>query len=277
VSGLKETEDLNKLYEEAIAYVKSRGLKLFPGTLLLSEGVLGRVIWSSGSDDWKAFIEIAKEEGAGTIIVEATKGWEEEHVNDLGSLRLAWIKDSVAYIFSKQAEWWIESVGKEPEAEEAPPIAIRYGGEEQIPKEALQELQSKDENQLADEILAFLSKEFPELGVFSYRNVELFLEQKGIHRLALEPKLRFKIEKVEAIVRQRLEQEHLKKEKEQIEKERATLPKLIEECLEWAKKNQIRKATKSNIDFFLTEKEIELTKTSRDALYNQVNFKLQRI
>jgi len=271
---LKETEDLNKVYEEAIAYIKSRGFKLFPGTLLLSEGVLGRVIWSSGSDDWKSFFEIAKEEGARTVIVEAIKGREDEHANDLGSLRLAWIKDGVAYVFSKQTEWWMESVRKR-EAEEAPAIAIRYGGEERIPKEALQELQSKDENQFVEEILAFLSKEFPEASTVI--GIPNFWQQKGIQRWALEPKLQFKIEKVEARVRQRLEQERLKKEKEQIEKERAILPKLIEECLEWAKKNQIRKVTKSNIDFFLTEKEIELTKTSRDALYNQVNFKLQRI
>ncbi len=272
---LTETENLNKIYEEVVEYIKSQNLRIFPGKLTLDEGFLNQVTWSSESDDWKSFIEIAKEEGAKTIIVGIDKD-EDEHTNEIGSLKLAWIKDGVTYIFEKQAEWWIESIKEEHEMKK-PPIAIRYGVEEQIPEEVLKEIQSKDENQLADEMLAFLSKEFPEANMIGYRNTELFWEQKGIHRWSLEPKLRLKIEKVEAIVRQKFEQERLKKEKERIEKEKELLPKLVEECLEWARKNQIKKVTKSNIDYFLIEKEIELTRNSRDALYNQVNFKLRTV
>ncbi|MGB9659196.1 MAG: hypothetical protein ACPLY9_01540 [Nitrososphaerales archaeon] len=272
---MTEIENLNKIYEEIVEYIKSQNLRIFPGRLTLTEGFLNQVIWGPESDDWKSFIEIAREEGAKTIIVEIAKG-EDEHTNDIGSLKLVWIKDGVTYIFEEQAEWWIESIKEEREMEEVTPMAIRYGVREQIPEEVLKELQSKDESQLADEMLAFLSKEFPEANMIGYRNTELFWGQKGIHRWSLEPSLRLKIEKVEAIVRQKLEQERLKKEKEQIEKEKELIPKLVEECLEWAKKNQMKKVTKSNIDYFLIEKEIKLTRTSRDALYNQVNFKLQR-
>ncbi|MEM3538466.1 MAG: hypothetical protein QW193_01115 [Nitrososphaerales archaeon] len=270
---MTETENLNKIYEEIVEYIRSQNLRIFPGKLTLYEGFLNQVIWSQENDDWKSFIEIAREEGAKTIIVEITKG-EDEHTNEIGSLKLVWIKDGITYIFEKQAEWWIGSIKEERKMEEAP-IAIRYGVGEQIPEEVLKEIQSKDENQLADEMLVFLSKEFPEANMIGYRNTELFWEQKGIHRWSLEPKLRLKVEKAEAIVRQKLEQERLKKEKEQIEKEKKLLPKLVEECLDWARNNQIKKVTKSNIDYFLIEKEIELTKTSRDALYNQVNFKLR--
>jgi len=63
VIKLEEQDDLNKIYEEVVAYIKSQGLRIFPGKLL-TEGILNPVIWSLESGDWKSFIEIAREEGA---------------------------------------------------------------------------------------------------------------------------------------------------------------------------------------------------------------------
>jgi len=273
---MADLDNLNKIYEEMVKHIKSCGLRVFPtlsGEHSLAEELPNVMIWDSERDDWTSFIEIAKEEGVKTIIVETIRGKDENHADDIGSITLAWIKEGIIYAFEKYTEWSVEP----PREEVAPSIGVSYGREEQISKEALEELQNKDENQLAEEMLAFVSKEFPDLDrVGLYHKSELFWNQKGIGRWRLEPKLQFKIEKVDTIFREKLEQELAKKVKEQIEKEKEILPKLIEECLEWAKKNQIKKVTKSNIDYFLTEKEIGLTKISRDIMYNQVNFKIQR-
>jgi hypothetical protein len=282
---LGNQDNLNKIYEEMVEYIKSCGLRVFPtvsGQYNLDEEEPNVVIWDSARGDWKSFIEIAKEEGAKTIIVGVIKGRDDKHADDIGSIALAWIKDGVKYAFEEQTEWWVEST-----KEGAPSIGIGYRREGQISKEVMKDLQSKDENQLADEMLVFLSKEFPEPFITNYHSTEPFWEQKGINMWFLDPELRLKIEKVNTIVRQKFEQERLKKEKECIEKEKELLPKLVEECLEWAGKNHIKKVTKSNIDYFLTEKRIGinypltekgivLTRINRDAIYNEVNFKLQK-
>jgi hypothetical protein len=104
----------------------------------------------------------------------------------------------------------------------------------------------------------------------------LFWEQKGISRWLLEPELHLKVDKVDSLFRLNLEQEYSKRLKEQIETEKKLLPELVEECLDWAEKEQLKKITKSNLDYFLIDKESELTVTSRDILYHRVNLKLKR-
>jgi len=84
----------------------------------------------------------------------------------------------VIYAFEKYSEW---SVGFPDRKEVAPSIGIRSGREEQISEEALEELRSKNENQLAEEMLALFSKEFPSLDRRSSSGINtLFWEQKGI-------------------------------------------------------------------------------------------------
>jgi len=268
--------DLDEISAAASAYIKSCGMRLFRGSLLLNETGAGQVIWDPENDDWKSYVDIAKEEGARTIILDAEKG-EDKHSENIGSLTLAWMKEGVAYLFVKQTEWWRELVEKESEmAGRVPSVSFGVDGEDRTPKEVLKELETKGENELADEILKFVAKEFPDADRIGYRSTELYWEQLGVHRWSLDPKLRLKIEKVDALARQKLEQERLKKEKEQIEKEKSLLPGLVQECLDWARKNQLRRVTKSNIDYFIVEKDLGLSKISRDALYNQVNIKLQK-
>ena len=129
-------DDLNKTYEEMIVFIKSKGIRIFPGNLMLAERALSCAMWDPKNDDWKAFIEIAKDEGAKTMIVEVEKG-EGDHLDDIGSLTLAWIKDGIAFIFVKQAEWWMESLKEEPEIRELHSIPIRYESEERIPELSL--------------------------------------------------------------------------------------------------------------------------------------------
>jgi protein tyrosine phosphatase (PTP) superfamily phosphohydrolase (DUF442 family) len=63
-------------------------------------------IWEQEEeDDWKSFLEIAKEEGIETIIVEAIDGEEPDHTHEIGSIVFAWQKEGVTYTFMKQTDW----------------------------------------------------------------------------------------------------------------------------------------------------------------------------
>lgn len=71
------------------------------------------------------------------------------------------------------------------------------------------------------------------------------------------------------MVKQRVHEALLAREKQQ-------LPKLAEDCVKWAEENRLTKVTKANVDYFVISKGIQLSKFSKDALYNEVNFKLRK-
>lgn len=335
-------KNLEKMYGEIVSYLKSENINIFHGTPALSEGNASVVVWDRDNDDWKSFIDTAKEAGVTYMIVSKQKA-EDTHADEIGSVTLAWIKEGIVYLFNKAADWWEEEAETEEESGVVRSrLGLALGGE--IPKKLLKELKEKNEKDLADELVSFAAKEFPErldeisaselcslfwqkkglrygyvddpeisikirkvdilaqqkleqtkyAGILEksekelaeealefvekefgeetppHRATDLFWESKGIRRYTSDASLRLKIEKVEALVRQKLEQEQMKHEKE-------ILQKLVKECLEWARENELRKVTKSNVDYFLTEKGVQLSKTSKDALYNQVNFKLRKL
>jgi len=130
----------------------------------------------------------------------------------------------------------------------------------------------KSEEELANELVEFMKKEFPgEEQRISYRATGLFWQSKGVetHAFPRDPKVELKVEKVERLTRLKLEQETQKREKE-------VVPKLVDECVKWAKENGLRKVTKANVDYFLTERNQTLSKLSRDAIYNKVNLILAK-
>lgn len=329
-------EDLKGTCDQILAYLKSQNLKVFSGNPIIVEHTT--IMWDKDNDDWKSFIEIAKDEGARSMILHKEEG-RGEQANKIGSMTLAWIKDGIVYLFNKRADWWKQEIAEGGELPEiAPSIRIGYGGE--VPRKLRKELEEKSEEQLAEELVAFTDKEFPkgqgqmqssemsrlfwqkkgltygyvddpELSIKirkvemlfqqklsseilekpdeelvnealefakkqfgetppTYRVTDLFWESKGLRRYMADPNVRVKMAKVESMVRQKLEEGQVKHEKE-------VLPTLVDECLEWARKNGLRKVTKSNCDYFLTEKSVQLSKTSRDAIYNQVNFRLGKV
>lgn len=114
--------------------------------------------------------------------------------------------------------------------------------------------------------------EFPdELDRVSFRATGLFWESKGVsrHMYPRDPKVELKMEKAESLARNKLQQKTLKREKELI-------PKLVEECAEWARKNGLKKLTKSSLELFLSEKEQALSRMSKDMIYNKVNLILAK-
>ena len=319
-------------------------MKVFPGDIHLSEDDITSIVWNEEDDDWKTFVDLAKANNIPFMIVEHRLG-EEEHSKDIGMLTLAWIKDRLFYFFVREAEWFrTEDSEGESDGESqgsslsSRPLSVGY----QIPKKVKDELSRKTEEELAEEVVAFASKEFPEQiavmrtseitrlfwqrkgltsffiedpelsiktrkvdmladqklqelmyagflerkeeeiveeaskfikekstgGPVSPRALDMFWESKAIKRYTAPSNVRMKVERVESLVKQKLDEALLAKEKEQ-------LPQMTTDCLKWARENNLSKVTKANIEYFLTSNGIQLSKLSRDGLYNEVNFKLK--
>ncbi len=62
---------------------------------------------------------------------------------------------------------------------------------------------------------------------------------------------------------------------DRIMEEKEKMPKLIDECIQWAEENNLKKLTKAQMTVFLDEKDCSLTWTNDDILYTKVNFKLK--
>lgn len=151
-------------------------------------------------------------------------------------------------------------------------IKLRISGKEEITGKIPEEINNKSEEELANELVVFVRKEFPDDPSSSIRYLgrisDFFWRQKGVEKYQVDHAIRHKITKVEDLALKKLEREI-----QELEKER--LSKLVDECFLWAKKHGLKKVTKSNIYHFLTEKGAKLSTMNIDALYSQVNLKLQ--
>jgi hypothetical protein len=139
-------------------------------------------------------------------------------------------------------------------------------------KETIQLKETEEE--LASELSAFIRKEFPEQEsehFLPHKATRLFWLQKGVdpNIFALDTAARLKMEKAEMLALERMNKERFQKEKEM-------LPELTEKCIQWARKQGLKKVTKSNLSFFLSENELKVSQMTKDILYNKVNLELEK-
>jgi hypothetical protein len=176
-----------------------------------------------------------------------------EHKGEIGYIEIGYFIGDIYHAFIKSSEWFTP-----PEEEET----------EEEGSEGVEEIKEKTVEELSQEMIKYCKEEFPE--VFEdIKNInrmqESFWLEMGIeHIYNLDPKLRLKIEKVN----ERVEREILEEKKK---KEQEILPKLVEECVAWARKLGLNKVIKTNIHAFLNEKGISLTSPSEESLFIQVN------
>jgi hypothetical protein len=157
------------------------------------------------------------------------------------------------HIFTTDASWY------EPE----------YIDDEEDEK-VLEKLGKMSAEEIAKDMVAFANKQFPDsLDFFEIRNA--FLAENGTDRFGvnMDANLRVKIDKADRLAQQQIMQAVVKKEKEE-------LPKIVEECVKWAKENGFNKLTRSNLDAFLLEKSMSFSNPTHDALYIKVNFELKK-
>lgn len=283
-----ETEDLRPTLQEVEKYLKQEGFTAFYGYETARSRYLTVVVWAEEKSGWKGFLRAAKEAGTKVVVIqtssaqqlqgtlpegrpEETKSAEaatrlKRHLGKIGYIGLFWFKDGIKYSFSMSTDWWLQF---------STVMATSYPTERgerllEIPDD----IRKKTEKELADELVAFVLKEFPdELDRMSFRASRLFWESKGLpdywHLGREDPKIGLKVEKAESLAQFKLKQETQKREKQLV-------PKLVEECVNWAKENQLKKVNKTNLNSFLAEKELTLSKLSRDIIYSKVNIILAK-
>ena len=164
----------------------------------------------------------------------------------------------------------------EEEFEERVSLPISYEHEEISVKEIPEEIKSATPEELAAELISFAKKEFPDEERIWIRNIaSLFWRSKNLERWGLPPEIQLKIEKAEMLAQKQLDTERDIKEREQLEKEKAELPSLVNLCVDWVKEHGLKRVTKADVEAFLLEKNIEILPQTQRALYAMVNVQLK--
>jgi hypothetical protein len=276
------SEDLGKILQQIEVNLKKLGFTIFYGADTAKEELnFNEIRWDIDRSDWKGFLDIAKESEAKVVVLETTTFREEDfleraqditedregvelievpkelkkYLGKIGKFSLYWLRDGVKYAYSHSADWW----------EDMQAILSDLTEEEEIPKE----LKDKSVKELGNELVEFING-FPE-ATFTRSLVGLFWQSKGLKDTSFIDDIQFEIKKkkVESFAELKIEKENQKREK-------STIPKLFEECVKWARENGMRKVTKTNVDYFLCDKEVTLSKTSRDTIYNKTNLILSK-
>jgi hypothetical protein len=230
--------DINDIYEQISTYALTLDLKTFVGARA-SEGSALLFRWDERSDDWKAFIDIARDAGAPCLVINTAWG-SGSHSQDLGFIELSWVKDGAVYSYVKTADWWSR-------------------------KESKGAWMVKSDEEVAEDILRFAANTYgldktPPLDEVAYE----FWKSLGVTGTFSEnPELKMRMMRISKIV-----------EKRMARKDAELVPKLVDDVIDWCRQNQVRRITGSILDSYLARKGLSLSKAAKDDLRNQVNFRL---
>jgi len=287
------SDDLDKKFNEIINHLDDNGFNIFYSKTSLEDTNFPEFKWDL-KKDWKRFFSIAKSEGIKTVMTLTEKLTEEDfeefkdvmdnstispellqkfkpilieykkNMHKVGAFVFYWIKNETVYTLSEQTKWFsnfeqdLNNLIVEKERIESH-ISRDSLEEQELPEE----IRKKSVEELASEFLEYLLKEFPHPGRYDTYTVEnLFWKEKGLERFT--SKSRLLIGKVSSIVLRKIE-----------EKEKETLPQLVEDCIKWTEENQLNKITKTNIIGFLAEKGVELSSSNKNILHSRVSLKLK--
>jgi hypothetical protein len=63
--------------------------------------------------------------------------------------------------------------------------------------------------------------------------------------------------------------------KERLKKEKEELPSLVSQCVEFARMNNLKRLTLSDVDTFVMEKDLDVMHETKRAIYAMANVKLK--
>lgn len=290
-----DKNDLQDKSKEILEYAKNEGFSIFYSKEF-DDYDYDIFDWDV-SKDWKEFFTIAKNEEVKIIVASintfdssnedlikaAQSATEEENEQDedldftkyngkVGSYRFLWVKDSIKYSLSEMTDWYkeykeIESTLKGEYAQQQR-MAFRTDflqRREEIP--AI--LTSKSEEELAKEVVEFIEKESPHASRYEvYTLIRLFWSNKGLFDHGLSSQADVIRRRIDLKAEKIFEQKQAKEEKER-------MPKLVEQCVSWARKNGLKKLILGEVGAFLTEHEITLSREGQRVLWQKVNLELK--
>ena len=128
---------------------------------------------------------------------------------------------------------------------------------------------------LSNEMVEFMESNNPENPKNNFYDVShLFWENKFGYNLDYSLEDKVKKQKAEDLVCAKLATKKQEKEKQRLESEKAKLPSLVAQCVEWARAKGSRKIFWSDIDAFLREKDLQLHSITQQDLYRMAKSKV---
>jgi hypothetical protein len=306
---LKNSESLERIRDQIVLSAKREGINIFyrdPLSTDDEEYSLCEIDWQADRD-WRDFISIAKSEGVKLLILEENifkfedlkesidelkddvelplegadspkelvgrLGRFSRYDGELGAFKIFWIQGMTKYCLNFWTSWYDQLqnlIAPFLESGNSVRNVSGYSESDIVPRKSLpKQLSTKPIEQVVDEVLRFLKDQYGDLPDFPDKTaLDAFWESKGIERWQLDGKARLFLDRVAGLVVQRLEEERRKRENQKI-------PDLIQECIDWAKENDLRKLTKSNLKAFLAEKGEQLSKNSENIVLFKANLELK--
>ncbi len=258
-------EDLKITVQEIEKFLKVTGFVIFYGTDINEGYDITEVEWNKEKSDWRDFLSTAKKAEAKVIVLQASPlGGKptklpkdlEGHIGLFGQFSLFWFRDGVKYSYSQATDWW-KQVERLCEVSESSEDDKDISSEDE--KAVIKEIEAKSIEELADELVIFMEKEFPNQKISGER-MRFFWKSKGLdYSLFLDVSVENKMDKVRSLAKLKLEQ-----------KESNIIPEFIEYCLQWSKNKGLKKISRVDIDYLLRKKGLTLSKPSREIVYNEL-------
>lgn len=137
-------------------------------------------------------------------------------------------------------------------------------------------IKTRPPEELAVEMLEFKKKEFSEDENLGFHTIsDFFWKSKGIERFLMPSDIQLKIERANILARREILKEVETQKKERLEKEKEELPSLVSQCIDWARTNGLKRLTLGDIDAYIMERNLDILKKTRRALYAMANVKLK--
>jgi len=165
------------------------------------------------------------------------------------------------------------SEGVPPTEETMETSRIRFSREE---AEVPDWIKTRKPEELAVEMLEFKRKEFSEdedLGFHTISN--FFWKSKGIERYFMPSDIQLKVERANILARKEILKEADIKKRERLKKEKEELPSLVSQCIDWARTNGLKRLTLADIDAYIMERNLDILRETRRALYAMANVQLK--
>jgi hypothetical protein len=137
-------------------------------------------------------------------------------------------------------------------------------------------LETKTAEEIAEDILEFKKKTFPEeesLSIYTVTN--FFWERQGIEQFHMPSEIRLKIQQADTLAQIMARKEQEKMKNERMEKETAELPSLVSRCVDWARTNGLKRVTVADVDAYILERNLDILKETRRAIYAKTNVELK--
>lgn len=291
-----KSDDLTNKLEGIEKFLSDNQFSIFTAQHFSHGKLIPQASWDM-EENWENFFEVAKKEGISTIVLE--KGnLEEEDVDDikisledsdlpeqiiekckpliseleknqnkLAFFTFSWIKNGIEYSLSEKTKWYSEFenslhlIAKAEQLAEPRRTGMIYE-EKELPKE----IENKSAEELANELWDFMLKEYPNAGLRERYSIEkTFWMKKGVYRYD-SIKANLLIDKVSSIILRKID-----------ESEKEKIPDTVEKCINWLKKYQMKKLTKTDLNGFLAENSLDLSTTNRSIIHSRVNLKLKKL